>query len=432
MKKTFLLPLLSSFLFFGCAKEQSKEQEKREEVNRQMERLQKAEGLYEGHLEQGTNSFTPVAFKIEAKRNPRSGDETPTLQVTMQIGLFGGVVISSDQASFDYGQNLVTASFTRSSGPALELKGQLGDEEIKTFILSGPNSGSTKAKLREVKFWTPPASDLLEPQFLIDFPVEGSRRQQKAQGLLSLKRKAGDLKAPDHVDLPYLPNLEASLRLQGTAQVPQVATLVVYDPLKGTMEIGLKSASKIELTNIFLGQNSRGEMSLGELSGQLSQRSFSRQGMKARVATAESGREFESNFALPPTYFKGHFTGVKSHLKYRVLAELTYTGQEVNNSGELFFPTFPGLKLKVWSCMGEKTWTQVDYYVNSLDHLALKASLKSNIVGKDQSVEMHVSPDWKTLEAQALGFSGGGETENPEFHLESYEANGRKLTCQTY
>ena len=330
--------------------------------------------------------------------------------MSVRLGLFGGITMSTDAVNYDHGQDFIAASFKRPLGPPLEIKGNLSGPGEKTIQLVGANIGRMTAVVHSMNLDdTSTVRFDYSPKFMVRFPEmrdDGGRDDvnARASGLLSLSRVAGEIPAPENCDLPLMPNIAASIRLVGSAQVPQNSTLVMYDPLKGTIEISFRTSSKLKLENVFLQETAEGGRSeVLTLKGEMVYRAAAIEGVEFKTAAEKEVRDFEGQASLPPKFFKGIFQGNTSYLKYRFIAQLDYAGKEILNAGELFFSTFPLMRLKFSLCLGRAVFAMGEYQITSFDHLALHATLGSIWTNNAHLINLGFSPDWNTLSGVFVG-----------------------------
>ncbi len=100
----------------GCAKETSEEERQREQTDRERSRLQKGVGTYYGFVSVDESKIIPLSLDLSVNSNPQDGNANPSLSAAVRMGLFGGVVLSSDQTSFDAGNGRLSINLLKKGG----------------------------------------------------------------------------------------------------------------------------------------------------------------------------------------------------------------------------------------------------------------------------------------------------------------------------
>lgn len=395
---------------FSCANELSQEEEGRENESRAYDRLTFANGYFRGFINLTEAKRIPCYLGIITKKNPENTVNNPNLQVSMQVGLFGGVHFSTDNASFDWGTGEFSASFGRSSGSPLEVRSKIVGNKMIAPILVGPNEGMLPMELSAVmENETLSSQDNDRGSFnlhLVDDyadPLEGN-----GLATLSLENTGQSVNAPDFSDLPVLPALVASLRFFGNAQIPQTPNKILYYPLKGIVDLYYQANSKIRLTDVYALPEKIGPLALGQkeaslvgeapaIRGEITKGGTTIQkvlvtGPKAQLTESET-----KNFELPPKVYAGSFQGEKDAPVYKAIVNLSYQGDNGVNASELIFPTFPKLQLQITLCVGDKPFAQANYQMNSIRYLESSATFIQTPSGNQSQLKLQFSRMWQVL-----------------------------------
>jgi len=413
----------------GCAKEQSAEDRRREQRQREFERLRPAEGAYNGFALADNNKGVPASVMIAVKQNPKDGVDSPTLDLTLRLGFFGGVTIAAESTSYDWGNGQVAASFKRTAGSPLELRGHLKDGQLTDVVVDGPNNNPSKLVVQ--KSGTSNFNESREYALALN-----ESNSNKGSALLYLKRGEQDVAAPASSDLPILPPLEASLQFAGMSFSPQVVKKVQYDPLQGAMELRLRDASKIVFNNIFLQQDVEKKILLQqdrwEIHGDLVVGSKATRNV---VASSDAGLVEASKNAssLPPKYFKGRFIGPGPGANYKAIGFLDFLGTQGTNSEDYPFANFPQMRLRVVYCVQDVSF-QKEYSLIAVNHLDNLAQFRDPSPGTNSDVlEVMYSNNWQHLsgtQAEGNVGSGAGSRRVYQIELDAFVSN-EAPTCAT-
>lgn len=442
MKTQFLLLFFGSLFIFGCAKELSEEEQKREETERNLSRIQKAEGHFEGHIVSADKqSALPLSLEITTRRNPIGNDEMPQLQVAMKLGLFNGLSISTTETKFDYGTNTFSAKFPKNFGPGIEISGTIDQgQSITSLNVYGPQSGRFRAQIHRVQRPALFANDKEPDPFLVTLTTHDPG-QTPLQGLLYLKRKEQDKQAPDTSDFAYLPDLDGGLKIQGAGTISQTIKSVLYDPLKGLLEMSFHQGGQFRFTNLFL-KRENSNTSTGvtinnfsydfkDLKGVLINKSKIEGVVSVVKMTEENAAKMQSQFNLRPEIFKGTLQGKKDFLKYTVLATLTSSDHEIQNTSETFFESFPEMSLKITLCLNGRPYSETDYLLKQLDYMAKQLVFVSPNSSNRHVIKMKFSENWKQLQGRIEGDENSSLNSNETSKLELVEVTHRRqFSCK--
>lgn len=446
--RTLTVVAILALTLSHCAKETSKEDKKREEANRQFERMSQAEGSYKGFVDLGDDHIVPAALDLTATRNPSDGGDQPAITGALRIGMFGGVTVSSESASFDSGNGKIALTFKRESGTPLEFRGTLADGKFTDAVLGGPNLGDHLVTLAA------DGKDLFSSQDQYIYEVEVAddltdKFQPNAQ--LDLKRLSKPRTAPATSDLPLLPPLDASLRFINFGVAPQTVKDVQYDPLTGIVELFFTDAAKIEMTGIYLptavaqlgladwhpealtdgvvvvGATNYGEARIGS--------GFPGLGLTSRTKVSE----------LPPQYFKGTYRGANNGLVLQSIASIEYTNSQGKNTSEYPFPAFPNLRLRVMVCFGTQKLRDNEFDLRALDQVKQKARFTIGQApasppppaAPDASpvmttVDIQYTDNWDTFTGKFSGGNSSGaiDTSEPQLKMKAV-ADLTELACSS-
>ncbi len=380
------------------------------------ESAQKGSLTYYGFLTSKSGERSPLSLAVFPVRNPSSEGEVPSLQSSIRVGFFGGVTLSSESTYFDWSTGKITSSFKRPSGTPLELKTTLTADVLTNAVLLGPGSGAMPLNLsrRGPQY----SHGSLETFFNLQLTPSGAtyNPQESPSAILSVKRKREDITAPANSDLPFLPALETSIKLDGIAQTPQTGKRVIYDPLKGSLDIQLTDNSSIEFFNIFLNHNlndnpdySSGLDLLPRLQGSLYLAGSEISTVHAQVARDTQLAPLKD---LPSKTFLGVFTpSVGTAPERQVVIFLDYQGTAGLNTAEYAFPLFPNLKMTVILCNGTEQLGEKRLQLSSLDYLSGNALFKSS-TGNKNDLDVHFSKAWDEIAGSfkntSEGSSGSG------------------------
>lgn len=362
---------------------------------------------YTGVLLRSESTAVPASLVIFPKRNPTGGSEEPTLQATLRLGFFGGVTIASEPAFFDWGNGRISAAFKRPSGTPLEIKTLLQPDELSDATLVGPNLGTSVLRLSRngTSYFDNIKENTFRARLTTARPAPGG--VANAEGLMAINRKTEDLPAPANIDLPILPALEASLRLDGIAQTPQVAQRMTYDPLRGALDLQISGASTVEFREVFLTlkQGSTNEWETAQSFEGRVLMGAAQQGFLTLERAALTPEDFNKLQQLPPRGFVGTYVG---GMPLNAVAYVEYAGTTGTNSAEYPFPAFPNLRMTINLCLGKKPFHQIVLTMTTFDVLSGKTLFKASAAQKNGDLDLQVSKGWETLEGVFRNTDGSG------------------------
>ena len=429
-----------SFLVSACAKENSKEERQREEHDRQFRRLQKAEGHYEGFVEINDNQIVPIAMDLAANRTPANGSDNPSLSASVKLGLFGGVVMSSNVVSFDWGNGNVTVSLPKqapsggngsddpnkpktiqaemmmpaSGSAALELRGSINDEGLANGVIDGPVSGSHNVTLKKS------GVNLFSNQDHFTYQTEitgtsvlGGQVVNNSQ--LYLNRQSGQHAASNSSDLPSLPAFDASIRFSNLGAVPSTASDVVYDPLLGSMDVQFGKNTILRIGDIFMDKHA---LSVALSDWQPAKAYNGRIVLGAAdYGSVRIGQEFPgvglTSSAtpiadLPPKTYAGTYQSKDDSPEFATIASVTYESVQGRNTDEYPFAQFPVLTLRILVCSGTQALYDYSYKVEAMDQIRNVARLRNIKPEVDkQLLDLTYSTGWQNLIGKFRANSGG-------------------------
>jgi hypothetical protein len=428
--KTVATILLAALLLPQCGRELSREDLARERRERSKAQLTPATGFYVGGIESTPNSFTPAKLIVRTKMAPNATDDAqPRLEALLQIGFFGGVVLSTDNVSYEWSTRHLQASFAKGSGAAVELRAEVSKKGLNDVRLIGPNSGPhplalTKTKESANGDFGAAATSLEQP---VGFSLTTNRTNDALATVLGkngtahlwIRRLPQDLPAPQSSDLAILPNLEASMVFSGLGKTSQVSQSATYDPLTGKLEIAFPPATKLVFDRIAVdaGQvTGLPQLPLtapqSAISGFLTKDSrlygniiaINTAGSPLAEPSTTSG---ENNGQLPPRFFVGAYSPSQNAKLLPVVASLEYLGSTTTNSPDKPFSNFPKMRLKLASCVAGQNFTQTSFELDALDHLAQVATFKPQTNGAAQ-LELDYGTEWRSLAGRFLSKTSTG------------------------
>lgn len=378
---------------------------------------------YEGYMTRGSGGTVPIGITIFPKRNPGGGSDAPSLQVTARIGFFGGATIASEPAVFNWGNGRLSASFTRPSGAPLEFRTTLKLDALDDASLIGPNLGLHNIRVAHGA----PALAGTDPETTMNVAMASTDAQSSVRSVLTLRTRQESVAAPATIDLPNLPSIEASLRIDGLGKTPQVSRRVVYDVLRGTIDVYFSESSILEFTDVFLNAAPSGSaqpyVSFTELDGVLSIGGHPIGTAKSALA---AGAERWSIMDLPPKFFIGRYQGGGSALQSKVYATLEDGHSSGTNTAEWPFTTFPNMKLKLVMCiLGQ----QMEKSLAAVDYLGSRVVFRS--AGQRDDIDLVFSNAWATVQGQILDADGGSSSAGNSTITLHALPNATSVDCQT-
>lgn len=453
----------ASFVLTACAKESSKEERQREEHDRQFRRLQKAEGHYAGFVEMKDGKIVPMALDLAANRTPSNGSDNPSLSAAVKLGLFGGVVLSTNVVSFDWGNGNVTISLPKQSGgagsddpdktlslsapitraaaaptAALELRGSMNDDGLANGVIDGPISGSHSVTLKK------DGTDLFSEQdhFTYQTQITGASALGGSvinNSQLYLNRRSGQRPSSNSSDLPSLPAFDASIRFANLAAVPSTASDVVYDPLLGSMDIRFGANTVLRVNDIFmdktaltvalsdwqptkaftgrilLGATNYGSVHIGP--------EFPGVGLAANAPTIND---------LPPRTYVGTYTTKDETLQFTTLALITYENAQGTNAAEFPFASFPVLTLRILVCSGNDAFSDASYKVEAMDQIRNLARMRAASATEDKQIlDLTYTTGWQSIVGKFRAPSSGGQIDFGNSQLKLWPVTVSEFSCSS-
>ncbi len=400
-------------LFAGCANEPSEEAKRRELSDREYTRLEKAAGTYAGYMDGPSGKAVPTSIKVTVRKNPTAtAGEKPILLVVLRIGLFGGVRIASSSALFDWGTKGLSATFAPGKADAdkadggsarLEFRATVVDGDLVKPALFGAHQGSHPLFLKKT------SEETLQPdqefRFLLYVPKGDGGYEPKNRAMLTLKTRKEPEAAPADADLPLFPGLEASVYFEGFAGTPQVASLILYDPIKATLELQFSKASWMKLTDVYVNVD---ELSINmpqEMPGKVTVGGFNFKDVLLRQAPSLVAPQ-----KLPPAVFLGTFQGAPDTLKYKAVGYLHFKESASNNTPDLPFLSFPDMRFEIVVCLGDEPFQKSFHKLVSVDFLNLKGLFRRENDSADSPLRVTWSKNLDTVDG-IFATTDGGESE---------------------
>lgn len=450
------LLILNALVLLACAKEVSDEEKRREENNRQYDRYAAASGVFEGYVEHSDGKGIPATLAVVAKRNPTGGDDQPVLDVTLQLGMFGGVTITAGDASYDWGTGIVTAKFPRGGGggqgqgqgqqpggqagaaasDSLELRARINNGQLSDATLVGPRTGTHDMFMR------PKANAQLEAahEYQVGLTLTStlSPESRPVAAVLSMRRDTTDIKPPLTSDMPLLPPLRSSLRFQALADAPQQALITYYDPLTGTLDAVLGDSRNFVLDNLFVPIDS-GNQTL-QLTTAVSTTGVVSVASKTigqvQAVWTPNVTNLTNNLAgLPPRTYYGTYKGTSGGRELNVVGTFDFFGSTVANPSEFGFSSFPKMRIYLDICLGGRVQERRAFDASAFDYLNSKIYMMWQQDPGSQ-MQLRFSQGWEALDGYIMrsGTPRGG-TDNPanyaaEVHLRAPQAD-QQVSCKT-
>lgn len=423
-----LATLLALTLVVACAKERTPEEKKREDERRRNERLKRAEGTFAGYARLENDGTVPAALDIALLQNPKDGNDTPTLEIKLNVGFFDGVTLNSSTTSFDWKTGELNAAFKASSegGPTsagltlgaesfLELNAHLSDDGIESAVLSGSYTGNTRLMVERVKQFQM-AGDVQIYGFHLKTIDDSKSRAAKEFSFLNLKTLPDRRTKPLRSDLPSLPAMEAGFSFTA---IPHTASTrnVYYDPLEGSLRIRNQEHSEFLFRNLYASADDVSDEGLlsHDLSGELHIG-----GQKVKDIVASYG----AKPPLPPPHrmsrvYVGTYTPASQQRVFKTVAYLDDLGRVGTNAGEAAFATFPAMRFRMLICDGNAPHSQRNVELFYLDYLNYTAKFASPAGAADAYLyEFSYAADWASMSGSVLrSASGAGGSPGAPGHV---------------
>lgn len=364
-------------------------------------------------------------MSVTVRRNPNDNKEKPTLEGTLRIGFFGGVTVASTSAFFDWGAKSLVLSFGKASGsspttpgtpggstppstgPAtLELRTTISNGNMVDPIFVGANSGTHPLTLSKtgVSLFTGMAED----DYLLYSVDSKGKVATQYSAVLSLKQQNVPQMAPTTSDLPYFPGLYGSVTFESMGVQPQIPRIVLYDPIKGTLDMQFTDSSWMAMKGFFVASGVAAK-DPGEFGGIVTVG-----GMKTNVLRARKVEQAPDVGRLPPRTFVGTYTPASTSLTYKSVAFLDYNGGAGTNSSEFPFLKFPNLKLQVLVCDGTDTLAETTLLAASMDYLGNVAVFRTETDPLYNPLELHWERGWQNLSGTFLKSTQTPGSEKPK------------------
>ena len=415
----FFLSVSLLLLLASCANELSDEVKNREISDREYSRLSEAEGNYVGYMEGPApkKGRVPVNVIVTVRKNPTDNKEQPILEGTLRIGFFGGVTIGSSSGFYDFGKKSLVLSFgkaqagassptstaptpgggTPSSSPStLEFRATVDNGNLVDPVFIGANTGTHSLVLSKTgaSLFFGKAQD----DYLLYFSDSKGTMPTQYSGILNLKQINAPQMAPSTADLPLFPGMNASVTFETMGVRPQVARLVLYDPIQGTLDMNFTDSSWVMMKDFFIVPDGITAKNPSEFAGQVVLG-----GDKKNIVRATSVEHAPDVGRLPPPTFVGTYS-IGPDVIYKSVAYLDYGGSSGTNSSELPFLKFPSLKLQLLICTDDDTQGSSTLFLDSLDYLKKVAVFRRPDSTYDP-LELHWDRGWQNLSGSFLGSS---------------------------
>ncbi len=413
MKAQRVFAILSLLVGIGCASEKSSHDQNREKENREIMRLRRAEGVYEGFASNHSQNLIPTRVTIKMLQNPGDDGDEPQLQVSLTIGLFGGVTLTATTTSFDWKTGELNASFpkktmtgdSQASGSGIELQAIVkSDLHISDAVIKGSNSGDFQMSLKKSTGTVAEPDVIYRYYFTTANDTDAFLTAPKAEGLgvMSVKRLESTVTTSPTSDLPVLPGLETSFRFFGLADAPEIAKSVEYDPLKGVFEANLVSGASVIFTKVFASRNAdeddifaidpprtwRGQVYFG-----------SDPRMPFTLENVTTYGDLTPADMLPPKSFVGSYQGSNGGLVWNLIAHIDYLGGSGGNVvGETAFTTFPNLRMRMVTCMGNRPYNVKILNLSFVDHINSFVRFQVDSPSGLKILELNYLKHWQDLE----------------------------------
>jgi hypothetical protein len=151
-------------------------------------------------------------------------------------------------------------------------------------------------------------------------------------------------------DLPLIPTLASTLKINGYAVTPEHLDPTTYDPLRGDLEFTLtNSGGNYGLIRCpVVASDLKGEM----VSPALNCDVFVGSNATAKMVGAPvSDKAVDSLVSEPPKYFKGYYV-TSPTTRYVAVASLEYKQKDNPNPAGSILPVYPQMEMMVYICNG--------------------------------------------------------------------------------
>jgi hypothetical protein len=420
LKAFFYFALLSS-----CAKEVSDEDRRREETDRELRRLESAEGDFSGLIEVAPRRGVPFVMSILATRNPQANADTPTLTATLSLGFFGGVSLVAERVGYDWGSGKITAVFGKLE---VELDGLKDKKSFERGTITGSKLG--QRSLIAI------ASNSIEQsarEYMLPMSFRGGESSQTA--LLNIKRTSADIDAPEFSDLSTLPPLQSAIRLSNVSQVLHALERTWFDPLAGTIDLQIRNDSWIRISDVFasLEESDQGLV----LEPAMKSEFFGAMYLGGQAVTDTSfsfdtARLNMGEYAprKVPRFFTGTYKGSESGLTLKMYASLDDSGGVMQNPSELEFSNVPDLRLRLVRCMDGSPINTIVLKIFSLDYLRSKLVFTDVNGSAQRLTTINVNQDWQLWNGSIIDNATGSDgIRNAVFTLQAAANQSAEPRC---
>jgi hypothetical protein len=437
MRKLVIKAILMCLsLNMACAREQSKEDRDREKRDRAIERLKHAEGAFSGTVKTRNGDLVPLALVISINRNPTDGSDQPVLAAKARLGLFGGVDLATDNASYDYGSKRFTATFSsgdeKQARKELELQATIDDGEVSEALFLASTGTRYPVSIKDDA-----QLSLAEPVLELLYAVRITESGQKpVEAVLSLTRRTGDQAATASSDMPRFPELLAAVRFPQAGHVAHTAAAVSYDVLADQVDIDFAGGNGLRLSfrkmsqqtpvspGLSLTFNSRvtlnGDVEIG----------------KRVVGTIAPSPDPERTINLVnqnPRPFRNY---VGKQLTpdgdpMTLVANMAYLGSEDSSKGAMPFDLFPKTRLNVTYCTGEESHPGPRFVLTARDYLRGEMTFAKEPT-PTQRANLRYDDSWTKLQGYIVNTKneGAGGAPSP-IELNFVNDSDEVITCQT-
>lgn len=402
--------ILCAFLVSSCAKETSKEAKEREKLDRQIARLEKGAGYYEGYIESENGKNIPASLNLTIQRNPSAAGDAPSFQAVLKLGFFGSTTLTSQASTFDSGSGKFAAVFGETGANRMEVRGFLQEQNFADGVVAG-QSGKIRAlvlqKTSEQDATLRENSEKTQYPYILTIKGSG-QNVNEASAALDLSRISGETKAPDNSDMPSLPAFTASVRFPGTSKITHNAESVLYDPLDGTLELTFKAPSsnnnagpkdplRFIFKDIFFPQGNKTSLDFYWQSIINGTAELGSSTLTSITAEPTNNNDSIAAPEIPPSLYIGSYQASADSVKFSAIGYLDYLGKESQNTAEYAFSAFPSLKMKLVICYDGGFFAQKIMTLNSYDYLTSYGRFTDGGKTTEQFLETVMIDKWNTL-----------------------------------
>lgn len=413
------------FVGVSCAKESSKSDKNREQSDREIARLTNGAGKYYGYVSMGEDANVPAMLDLSVKRNPEKAENEPRMQAAFKIGLFGGVTIASDATTYDWDTGRLTASFARKDGSPFELTAVIKDQKFVEGTINGPNQGRHPLILDQKDPQLMAVADSSDFNLGLRFSDQetGDEPAQASaiDAVFTINAQSITVSGSQTFDLPLLPAINASFRFARLAKVPVSAAsgLVLYDPLRGKMQIFTSATDQLVLRGLFLRSDFR--LVIPAITGEILRGADHLRYVRSMRMTDADVTKFVASNNNPPALYRGWIRGRDNAPAYPVIAYMDMLGEETQNPTGMSFGSFPTMRLRVVACLQKQPFARMTLQAASLNHIRRSMSLTNNTATKQRELLMTYNADWTQIEGRfkSLVSTGDVNAGEPRLHLEA-------------